>query len=115
MSQNPLMNTRKWMSVFLALLAPTVLWSAYLFISRLTLHHDAASDYAMLVISLVMGLTGIFLWSRSLRLRLMTASLYLPLMAAGLYFGMQITACNLGNCNNAPPAERPQISPGRSF
>ena len=92
------MNSRKLFAWLLALVAPTVLWSSYIYLSRMTRSFSAVTDYVVLVVMVAIGLSGVLLLARPGRARVVAAALYIVVASSGMYFGMLASACAIGDC-----------------
>jgi multidrug transporter EmrE-like cation transporter len=81
---------------------PGLLWSAYIYLSRMTRNFTEASDYSVLGLALVVGMVGVFLLFQTPRARLLAALAYAVVAGSGMYLGYLGSLCYLGDC--PPPS-----------
>lgn len=88
-------TTGSWL---LAFVIPAILWSAYVYVSRMTRLFSPLTDYSVLATVLLLGVVGILLLYRAPGIRVFVALGYLVIAGSLMYGGMLASTCHFGDC-----------------
>ena len=82
----------------LMIVVPAIIWSVYVYTSRLTRTFSTVTDYSALAVAVAVGTVGVLILFRSTRSRLLAALLYVAVAGSAMYLGMATSLCYLGDC-----------------
>lgn len=92
------MSLRRLLGFVLMVLLPGVMWSAYIYYSRMTRNFTLGTDYTVLGLALAIGVVGVLLLFRTTRARMLATLAYLLVAGAGMYLTYVSSLCYLGDC-----------------
>lgn len=95
MSTTPHHTALSW---FLAVILPALVWSAYVYISRMIRSFSDVMDISALAISVAIGVIGVIMLFRTPKSRAIAAMVYVVAAGSTMYWGMVASLCYMGDC-----------------
>jgi hypothetical protein len=84
-----------WLLIFVA---PAIIWSVYVYASRMTRIFSPTTDYSALALALAVGVVGVLILYRAPGIRVFAALAYVVVTGPLMYMGMVASLCYLGDC-----------------
>jgi hypothetical protein len=82
----------------LIFVVPAIIWSVYVYASRMTRVFSPVTDYSALAAALAVGVVGTLILYRAPGIRVFAAFAYVVVTGPLMYAGMVASLCYLGDC-----------------
>ncbi len=92
------MTLRTFGAWLLVIVIPAIIWSAYVYASRMTRTFSSATDFSVLALVVAVGVAGMLILNRAPGIRVFATLSYAVIAGALMYAGMLASTCYLGDC-----------------